>query len=59
MVDVTDIPGVQMGDPVVLMGTDGDLTISAEEIAAASDSFNYEQVCSLSKRVPRVYCECR
>lgn len=58
MVDVTDIPGVQMGDPVVLMGTDGELTISAEQIAAAADSFNYEQVCSISKRVPRVYCKC-
>ncbi len=57
MVDVTDIPGVQMDDPVVLMGTDGELTISAEEIAAAADSFNYEQVCSVSGRVSRVYCE--
>ena len=55
MVDVTDIPGVQMGDAVVLMGAQGDQTISAEEIAAAADSFNYEQVCSISKRVPRVY----
>lgn len=55
MVDVTDIPGVVPGDPVVLMGTDGDERISAETIAATAGSFNYEQVCDLSRRVARVY----
>lgn len=55
MVDVTDIPGVCVGDRVVLMGTDGDETISAEAIAAAAHSFNYEQVCDISHRVSRVY----
>jgi len=55
MVDVTDIPGVKPGDRVVLMGTDGTETITAEEIAAAAQSFNYEQVCDISRRVTRVY----
>ena len=55
MVDVTDIPGVTPGDRVVLMGTDGDETISAEALAAAANSFNYEQVCDVSRRVSRVY----
>ena len=55
MVDVTQIPGVQIGDPVVLMGTDGAQTITAEALAAAAESFNYEQVCDISRRVPRVY----
>ena len=55
MVDVTDIPGVCVGDGVVLMGTDGQQTISAETIAAAADSFNYEQICDVSRRVTRVY----
>ena len=55
MVDVTDIPGVQAGDRVVLMGTDGRETISAEAIAAAAHSFNYEQVCDISRRVTRRY----
>lgn len=55
VVDVTDIPGVVSGDPVVLLGTDGDERISAETIAAAANSFNYEQVCDLSRRVARVY----
>ena len=51
MVDVTDVPDVQAGDEVVLMG-DG---LSAEELAEAGDSFNYELVCSVSRRVPRQY----
>ena len=57
MVDVTDIPGVQPGDGVVLMGTDGQETISAELLGAASDSFNYEQICVISRRVTRVYIQ--
>ena len=55
MVDVTDIPGVQPGDPVVLMGTDGKEAITAEEISAAADSFNYEFVCGIGRRCPRMY----
>ncbi len=55
MVDVTDIPGVMTGDRVVLMGTDGELAISVEELAQAAHSFNYEQVCDISRRVTRVY----
>jgi len=55
MVDVTDIPDVKDGDPVVLMGADGSGSITVEEIAAAADSFNYEFVCGISRRVPRIY----
>ena len=55
MVDVTDIPGVEVGDRVVLIGKDGAHTITMEEIAAAADSFNYEFVCGISRRVPRFY----
>lgn len=55
MVDVTHIPDVKPGDRVVLMGTSGDLTISAEELGAAAHSFNYEQICDISHRVTRVY----
>ena len=55
MVDVTDIPGTQPGDRVTLVGTDGAETITMEQIAAAADSFNYEFVCGISRRVPRIY----
>ena len=55
MVDVTDIPGVQLHDDVVLVGKDGDLAITMEQIGAQADSFNYEFVCGISRRVPRFY----
>ena len=55
MVDVTDIPDVSPEDPVVLVGQSGQETITVEQIAAAADSFNYEFVCGISRRVPRIY----
>lgn len=55
MVDVTDIPEVRMEDEVTLIGTDGPFTITAEELGARSGRFNYELVCDLGKRVPRVF----
>ena len=55
MLDVTGIPNVNTGDRVTLVGTDGDETITMEQIAAAADSFNYEMVCGISRRVPRIY----
>ena len=55
MVDVTDIPGVTLNDKVTLVGTDGDETITMEAISAVADSFNYEFVCGISRRVPRFY----
>ncbi len=55
MVDVSDIPDAVRGDEAVLMGTQGEETITAEEIGALSGRFNYELVCDISKRVPRHY----
>ena len=55
MVDVTDIPQVAVEDRVVLVGSSGRETITMEEISAAADSFNYEFVCGISRRVPRIY----
>ena len=57
MVDVTDIPGVSLDDTVTLVGRDGNEIITMEQIAAAADSFNYEFVCGISRRVPRIYCQ--
>ena len=56
MVDVTDIPEAKCNDRVVLVGKSGELEITMEQIAAAADSFNYEMVCGISRRVPRLYC---
>lgn len=56
MVDVTDIPGVSVGDVATIIGTDGDASISADEVAEASGTISYEILCSLSRpRLPRVY----
>lgn len=55
MVDVTAIPDVAEGDTAVLMGTDGEETISAMEIANIVGTINYEITCNVSKRVPRLY----
>ena len=55
MVDVTDIGQIAPGEPVVLFGSDKESCIPVEEIAAASDSFNYEFVCGMSRRNPRYY----
>ena len=55
MVDVTDIPGVTLNDRVVLVGKYDDEEITMEQIAAQADSFNYEFVCGISRRVPRIY----
>lgn len=55
MVDVTDIPGVKMGDEVTVFGPDGGDT--ADTIAAKTQTINYEVVCGLARRVPRVYKE--
>lgn len=55
MVDVTDIPDVQVEDVVTLVGTDGDETITIEEIANPAARFDYEMLCDISSRVIRVY----
>ena len=56
MVDVTDIPEeIRVGDRGTLIGQDGDLTITAEEIGDLSGRFNYELVCDLGNRIPRIY----
>lgn len=55
MVDVTDIPGAAVGDEVVIVGRQGDATITWEEVAAQASTIHYEVMCALSARVPRVY----
>src|SRR4051794_30956093 len=52
-IDVTDIPHATVGDEVILLG-DG---ITAEELAAKSQTISYEVFCRISARVPRVYRE--
>ena len=55
MVDVTDIAGVSVGDEVVILGTQGDEEISAEELAVTLGTISYEVFCAWSPRVKRQY----
>lgn len=55
MVDVTDIPGVKIGDTVTLLGKDADEEITMEQLGELSGRFNYEFACLITSRVPRIY----
>ena len=55
MVDVTHIEGISQGDVVTLLGKDGDNVITVETLARWSHSFPYEMICTVGKRIPRVY----
>lgn len=57
MIDVTDVGNVKVGDEVILMGSDGNLKFNADDMAAILGTINYEVICMVSKRVPRVYIE--
>ncbi len=54
MIDVSDLD-VSIGDEVILFGTDGDMSITIDDIAGHLDTINYEIVCMINRRVPRVY----
>ncbi len=55
MVDVTQVKEAALGDEVTLVGKDGDEFLSVEEVADLAGSFNYELLCNIGKRVPRIY----
>jgi alanine racemase len=55
MVDVTDVPGAEIGDEVVLVGGQGIERIGADELAAKAGTIPYEILCGISGRVPRAH----
>ncbi len=55
MVDIEMNDEISVGDVVTIVGRDGDEEITMDEFAALSDRINYEAVCDIGKRVPRVY----
>jgi alanine racemase len=57
MIDVTNVPGggVNVGDEVIVIGSQNGLGITAEEIGAQAQTISYEITCGISRRVPRVY----
>ena len=55
LIDVSEVPNVQLGEEVVIFGKQGDEEISVEELADRCDTIPYELLCNVSKRVPRIY----
>ncbi len=55
LIDVTDVPEASLNDHVTLIGRDGDLSITAEDIAETIGTISYEVTCGISGRVPRKY----
>ncbi len=55
MIDITDIDGVKVGDTVTVVGRSGKDEISMDDVASWTGTINYEVVCLVGKRVPRVY----
>jgi alanine racemase len=57
LLDVSDIPGTNIGDEITLIGGSESGSITAVEIAQMLDTVPYEVLCSIGKRVPRIYVE--
>jgi len=55
MIDVGNVPDVQMGDEVTILGCQGDVKITADDIAKLCGTINYEVVASLTRRMPIRY----
>ncbi|TAM83820.1 MAG: alanine racemase [Acidobacteria bacterium] len=57
LLDVTDVPGVDIGDEIILLGQSDHCSITALEIADLVGTVPYEILCSIGKRVPRIYLD--
>ena len=55
MIDVSAVSDVETGDVVTLIGTDGNETITADDVAGICGTIGYEVTCNISKRVPRIF----
>ena len=57
MIDLGDMDDVKIGEVVTVIGTDGNESVTADELAALDGTINYEVLCSIGTRVPRIYLE--
>ena len=55
MIDVSNIDNVKSGDIVTLVGTDGNQTVTLDELANIIGTINYELACNINLRASRVY----
>jgi alanine racemase len=54
-IDITDVPGLEPGDAVTLLGREGNVELNAQQIARWAGTISYMVLCGISARVPRVY----
>ena len=54
-IDVTDCPSIRAGDPVTLLGSEGDVSINAREMGRLAGTISYDILCGIHTRVKRVY----
>ncbi|MGH7906732.1 MAG: alanine racemase C-terminal domain-containing protein, partial [Candidatus Binataceae bacterium] len=57
MIDLTDVRQAQAGDEVILWGADGGEIIDVNDVARLVNTISYELLCTVGKRVPRVYLD--
>jgi alanine racemase len=57
MIDVTAVPGVEVGDVVTLLGRDGEVEVTADELADLADTISWEILAGITARVPRLYLQ--
>ncbi len=55
MIDLRNVQNISVGDSVVLFGSEGGQTVPVEELAEIMGTINYEVICTVGKRVPRIY----
>lgn len=55
LIDVTNVPEVQLNDEVTLLGRQAELSVTAEDLAKTAGTLSYEVTCGIGERVPRVY----
>ena len=55
IVNISAVPQARVGDRVTLLGKSEKNTITIEELTKGSNTFSYEFICGINKRVPRLY----
>jgi len=56
-IDITDCPPIEVGDAVTLLGSEGDLSIDAQQIARLAGTISYSVLCGIHARVKRIYLD--
>ena len=56
-IDITHVPHLQPGDEVTLLGTEGEVTLDAQQIAQMAGTISYNVLCGISARVKRIYVD--